>query len=56
MTEILTWKTHQPAECPKCKHRESYTFYLNAETLNCNDCGYDFPIEIHVTNLKVISK
>ena len=51
--EELTWKIDLRAKCPYCGEEDTYIFYLNAETINCNKCHENFHIELWFDNIEV---
>jgi|JI10StandDraft_1071094.scaffolds.fasta_scaffold358912_3 transcription elongation factor Elf1 len=53
--EKLTWKIDLNVKCPHCEKENSHTFYLNADTLICDECDKEFNIEIYATNIEVRS-
>lgn len=53
----LTDKIDCVAVCPHCGDKYCHTFYTNATTLTCEnkECEKEFDIEIHVTDIKIIT-
>ena len=53
----LTDKIDCVAICPHCGDEYCHTFYTNATTLTCEnaECEKEFDIEIHVTDIKIVS-
>lgn len=41
-------KVVEQATCPYCGDKDYHTFYVNADTLFCNKCRYEFEIELDV--------
>ncbi len=53
--EELTWKFDTEATCPHCGHWSYYVFYLNADSLICNECDKTFNITIWAKSVEVRS-
>ena len=46
-------RVYEEATCPYCGYRDAYSFYVQSETLLCNNCDSEFEIELEV-NVKVV--
>ncbi len=48
-------KVEEKVICPYCGDEDYHTFYVNADTLFCNKCHYEFAIEVDIKVIKVKS-
>ena len=39
--------------CPYCEKTSCYIFYLNANTIICNECDKEFEIDIFVASIAI---